>query len=104
MTRLFEHGVSYPSDREGGCYVEFEGPVVEVGKPLDETSDMLETPVTVRTEKGDFRGWATFPACCGAPVVGDRATIRVYDSGGGWYPDDKIISWTRSAAVSAAGS
>lgn len=104
MTRLFEPGVSYPSDREGGEYIEFEGPVIEVGKPLDETSDMRETPVTVRTDKGDLRGWATFPSRCGTPVVGDRATIRVYASGGGWYPDNKVTGWTRGAGVSAAGS
>lgn len=104
MTRLFEPGVSYPSDREGGRYVEFEGPVVEVGESLGMTRDMLEMPVMVRTEKGDLRGWTSYPACFGRLVVGDRATIRAYDCGGGWYPDNKITGWTRGAAVSAAGS
>lgn len=104
MTRLFEPGLSYPSDREGGRYVEFEGPVVEVGVPLGTTGDMLEMPVVVRTEKGDFRGWTNYPARHGRIEVGYRATIRVYDSGGGWYPDDRITGWTRGAAVSAAGS
>jgi hypothetical protein len=96
--------VSYPSDREGGEYLEFEGPVVEVGEPLDTTGDMLEMPVVVHTEKGDFRGWTNYPTHHGRLQVGDRATIRVYNSGGGWYPDDKIMGWTRGAAVSAAGS
>ena len=104
MTRLFDPAVSYPSDREGGEYLEFEGPVVEVGEPLDTTGDMLEMSAVVRTEKGDFRGWTNYPARYGRLRVGDRATIRVYNSGGGWYPDDRITGWTRGAAVSAVGS
>lgn len=104
MTRLFEPGVSYPSGREGGEYVEFEGSIVEVGEPLSTTSDMLEMPVVVRTEKGNLRGWTNYPAHHGRLRVGDRATIRAYNSGGGWYPDDRITGWTRGAAVSAAGS
>ena len=103
MSRLFDPRLVYPSDSTG-TYIDLEGPVVEVGNPLDLASDMRETSVTVRTEKGDFRGWASFPARCGTPAVGDRATIRVYDSGGGLYPDDKVTGWTRGAAVSAAGS
>lgn len=102
--RLFEPGFVYPSDYEGGRYVELEGLVVEVGKSIDASSDFHETPVTVRTEKGDFQGWWCRPARLEAPVVGDRATVRVYDCGGGWYPDDKITGWTRGAAVSATGS
>jgi hypothetical protein len=104
VPRLFEPNVVYPSDRTGGGYVEFEGPVVEVGDPLDTSSGMLEMPVVVRTEKGDFRGWTNCPSHHGPLRVGDRATIRVYDSGGGWYPDDRIVGWTRGAAVSATGS
>jgi hypothetical protein len=29
----------------------------------------------------------------GQPQVGHQARIRIYDAGGGWYPDNKIMSY-----------
>ena len=42
----------------------------------------------VLTERGEAIGYTTHP-----PKVGYRATIRLYNSGGGWYPDDRIVGW-----------
>ena len=92
MSRLFEPDVVYPRD-DTGCYIELEGEVIEVD---DESLSELECvyEVKVRTEKGDFSGWTDGPPNIKPPAVGYRARIRIYNSGGGWYPDDKIVFWS----------
>jgi hypothetical protein len=97
MARLFEPGLVYPEDREGGRYVELDGDVIEVGDPSLGSSPAVR--VRVRTKKGDFDGYARLPSSRSiCPKVGHHATIRLYDSGGGWYPDDRIVSWGTLAA------
>lgn len=86
---LFERHLVYPSDSYGGRFVEFEGPVVEVGEPIASG----EYQVWVETSKGRFSGWTSAYAAVFPPKVGHHATIRIYDAGGGWYPDDRILSW-----------
>lgn len=99
MARLFEPGYVYPSDREGGCYLELEGDVIAVDDIDVGGSDLREVGVTVRTDKGEFRGFTQYPrSSTFHPQVGHRARIRVYDIGGGWYPDHRITGfWTRTS-------
>lgn len=87
--RLFEPGFTYPSDSTGP-YTELEGEVVELGEP-DEFEGRTTVNVYVNTERGKMSGWyeGSHP-----PYPGCRATLRVYRSGGGWYPDDIITSWS----------
>lgn len=91
--RLFDPNYVYPSDREGGRYVEFVGDVIEVGDIDVGGSDLYEVRLVVRTEKGDFSGFTRIPRTSTfRPRVGYKARIRVYDAGGGWYPDNRITS------------
>jgi hypothetical protein len=84
--RLFERDKVYPSDSVG-AYIDLEGRVVAV-----EAGVSGVWFVRVETEKGTFTGVEErLP-----PEEGFRATVRIYDSGGGWYPDDRIISWSRT--------
>lgn len=83
---LFDPDYVYPSDLEGGRYMECVGPIVEVALALADHWKM-----TVRTEKGDHTGWLR-KIDDFEPKVGDFACIRIYDCGGGWYPDNKIMS------------
>ncbi len=87
LPRLFDLSVVYPSDKTGE-YQDLEGPVVGI-----ESDDDIGHFVTVQTIKGVFRGWIHPDITGPMPQVGYRATIRLYRSGGGWYPEDKIISW-----------
>lgn len=64
-------------------YVDLEGIVINLGDPLGE-----EVPVSVKVNDVIYNGYTPRP-----PKVGYKATIRVYSCGGGWYPDNKIISW-----------
>ena len=94
--RLFHPDVVYPSDTYGGRYVEVSGPVLEVGGPYAESDDD-SVRVVVEAEDGRrHTGWAHGPLV--AQVFGQqplRATMRVYDAGGGWYPDNRVtsLSW-----------
>lgn len=77
--RLFDRNLVYPSDSIGP-FTELLGVVTVV--------DELE--VTVRTpEHGEFTGFASQP-----PKVGYIAWIRIYNAGGGWYPDNRITRWS----------
>lgn len=85
MSRLFDHDLVYPSDNYGP-YVELEGKVVLVS----------HSRVDVEVEgHGGMTGYSDFiearPET--APRPGYIATIRVYDAGGGWYPDNRIMGW-----------
>lgn len=87
MSRLFDPDFVYPSD-EMGPYVDLEGTVIGV-------SEFGSVKVAV-PEHGEFTGYneAMFEKI--QAKAGDKVTIRVYDAGGGWYPDNKIVSWTRA--------
>jgi hypothetical protein len=48
--------------------------------------------MVVRTaEHGDHVGWLTKIGSF-VPEVGHQARIRIYDAGGGYYPDNRITS------------
>lgn len=84
--RLFDDNLVYPRD-EYGCYIETDGYVISVGEPL---SDCFS--IGVSTKFGTFVGYAS--SHFHVPNIGCIATIRIYDIGGGWYPDDRIVSIT----------
>jgi hypothetical protein len=81
---LFKPGVVYPSDWVGP-YVELHGTVTAVSEH-EEGDDAM---VTVKTPEGEFDGVTPRP-----PKVGYSATIHVYNSGGGWYPDNRVVGWS----------
>jgi hypothetical protein len=91
MPRLFDRKYVYPSDGIGE-YVTLEGPVVAF--KVFEDRELLK--VTVRTKHGDMTGWAE-GRMADATDIGNvkQATIRVYNAGGGFYPDNRItgLSW-----------
>ena len=76
---LFDPNKTYPQD-DVGCYRELVGRVVGHRAP---------DRVAVETPEGTFTGiWHRDP-----PPVGSTATIRIYDSGGGFYPDNQIVGY-----------
>lgn len=96
MPPLFDPKLAYPRD-EMGCYIEFTGEVVGVSGDPDSDFYSAEVFIASRNETG--RGYSRRPA----PSVGDVATLRVYDSGGGWYPDDKIVGWRKLSKYTSEG-
>ncbi len=100
VKRLFDPNLVYPSDREGGCYVDLDGVISEVGAGV---SDAWR--IVVRTaEHGDHYGFMTKVGSF-VPEIGMGATIRIYDAGGGWYPDNRITSaWTRKCLKQGCGA
>lgn len=89
---LFDRSFVYPSD-EIGPYIELYGIVESVGDTTGE-----DVSVTVSTDKGKFVGYYLSKH---APPIGSRASIRVYDAGGGFYPDNKITGWSSVCSVQA---
>lgn len=90
MPKLFENDLVYPRDQYGS-YVALQGTIVGVVGTLDEGCNFFE----VQTEYGTFQAvWDHHP-----PSVGCGATIHVYDSGGGHYPDNRIVSWSRPPVI-----
>lgn len=83
---LFDPSLVYPSDGVGP-YIELEGAVLARG----ETDGDEPFFVLVETLRGQFRPFARAPFDRSV-VVGGWARVRVYNSGGGWYPDDRITS------------
>jgi hypothetical protein len=79
---LFDPDLSYPSD-DVGKYLEVEGIVRSV-----EEWDVGHVHADVDTELGLVRAYGDLK-----PLVGSIATVRIYDSGGGWYPDDRLMGW-----------
>ena len=75
----------YPSNRNGR-YVELVGKVIGVGEPLTDS-----VAITVETRRGTFTGYYGKPDAL--PKIGYEANVRVYEGGGGWYPDNEIVSW-----------
>ena len=88
MTRLFDPNLVYPAD-EGGRFVDLIGTVIEVDNTHHDSFEWEEIKVVVQTEQGTYEGYTPRP-----PKVGYQATIRVYDAGGGWYPDNRIVGWS----------
>lgn len=96
MSRLFDPDICYPSDSTGP-YQEFEGKIVK----SEDLRDIGLAHVHVEVEgHGVMDGYWHIPDnhCDdpgSVPPVGGTARIRIYDSGGGWYPDDRIMGWSR---------
>lgn len=89
MEPLFQNGLVYPSDNIGP-YVDLPGTVVTVD------DDPLDDHVEVKVDTGDrgiFSGWILARI---KPDVGCLATVRVYRAGGGFYPDNRIVGWSRN--------
>lgn len=87
MSRFFEPDVCYPSDDYGGAYVEFQGVVESVSWLKVEISTVEHGVLSGYVD--DF--YEDRPQSM--PRKGDIAVIRCYNWGGGWYPDDRIMSW-----------
>jgi len=89
MSQLFKPDAVYPSDHIGP-FIELTGPIIIVEEILDYWK------ITIQTDKGIFTGYTDegiilhrkFP-----PRIGYKAKIHIYNSGGGWYPDDRIVGW-----------
>ena len=91
MGHLFDRNLVYPRDHVGP-YVELDGDIVEVGEPMDDSVE-----VTIDTEHGRVSGWADGPFLRAVKGAG-WARIRVYDSGGGFYPDNRVVSMSLKEA------
>ena len=81
---LFDRKYVYPCDHIGE-YVEREGRIVEW-----EYHEGIGSKVTIQTKHGHrWTGWAeggmASPSCW-AKI----ARIRIYDAGGGFYPDNRV--------------
>ena len=74
-------------DDYGAIYIELIGEVIHIGEPLSR-----DAAVKVKTNEGVFTGYYL---ASHLPKVGYFAKIRIYDSGGGWYPDDRIVAWSK---------
>ena len=86
---LFDNRYVYSCDSVGE-HRDLEGKVVYVDPdPIDEC-----VAVDVDTEYGVIQGFTYTDTHL--PKVGYTATIRVYNSRGGWYPDDRIVGWIRN--------
>jgi hypothetical protein len=85
---LFDNNYVYPSDRYGGQYIVLSGEILSVSEICDHLS------ISVKTDKGTFTGYTPILSC--NPKVGYIAQIKIYDCGGGWYPDNQIMGWSSS--------
>ena len=83
---LFDPHLVYPRDSTGP-YIDLDGIIIE-SKRVDLTGDIQGWAI-IHTSKGDFEGYARRQ-----PKVGYHARIHVYDSGGGWYPDNLFLSYS----------
>lgn len=84
---LFDRTLVYPSDHIGP-YVELDGTVTNVRSLIGEDEALID----VQTIKGLFTGVSRPPF----PEVGYEARIRIYDAGGGFYPDNRVTGWSRT--------
>lgn len=97
MDSLFKRGVTYPSD-EVGRYVELDGIVVKVDHERVDVDVPGRGFISGYFDPESPRFWSfSF-----RPRAGHRATVRVYDAGGGFYPDNTITS-CRCTACSDLG-
>ena len=96
MKRLFEPGFVYPCDSIGE-YEDLTGEVVHVDE-FDDDDDCVAVKVKIE-DVAVITGFWRLPnsnrksVWC-APLKGYYAKIRVYRSGGGFYPDDIITGWS----------
>lgn len=81
---MFDRNFVYPSDNVG-FYIKLEGTISEVSKCFDGWK------AAVKTDKGTFTGYGEYHM----PCIGYLARIRIYDSGGGFYPDNSITGWSK---------
>ena len=89
MTIAFDRNLAYPCD-DVGAYQEVSGVVVETGEPLGGS-----VRVVIETEKhGRITGYARKPMARSAKRA-VWACIRVYDAGGGFYPDNSVTRLSR---------
>ena len=86
MSRLFDRNYAYPCD-DVGPYVEIEGTLVS----SKDGAAIVEVP-----GRGRYTVYNEAMLDRFKPDPGDRARIRVYDAGGGFYPDDKLVCLERS--------
>lgn len=84
---MFDRNFIYPQDHIGP-YIELSGIVVKVGEYFGQE----DVSVSVETDKGVFTGYHWFKHL---PSVGYEVRIRIYDAGGGWYPDNRIVGWRK---------
>lgn len=96
MKVRFDPKVVYPSD-DHGQYVELPGRIVYAGSQI-RVHDYDQFPVTL--DVGDDDEYSGFTGHMGSvvPKIGDPAVIRVYNAGGGWYPDNVVTMLARSAS------
>ncbi len=92
MSSLFKPGFVYPRDHVGE-YVELEGKIVAVDEWLP---NELKIIIAV---KGNTYVAYTRKFGNALPEIGDIGKIKHYDWGGGFYPDDVIIGWSKAEIV-----
>lgn len=87
---LFSPNFVYPNDGKSD-YVELEGRITFV-EPKQFRDGAYQ--IDVVTDHGVFTGYWDGPPSITGPEIGYMARIRVYRSGGGYYPDNEIRGWT----------
>ena len=94
MKKLFEPGFVYPCDGIGE-YEDLTGEIVGVDE-FDDDDDCVAVKVKIEGIEGCgvITGFWRLPSTRSAPKLGHYAKIKVYRSGGGFYPDDIITGWS----------
>ncbi len=85
MANLFDNNLVYPCD-DVGEYVVLDGVISFI-----ETTDRGYY-IKVGTMHGIFGGWQA--SLRAKPKIGYSARIQIYRSGGGYYPDNRIVGWS----------
>jgi|SRR5579863_6449648 len=88
--KLFDPKYALPCDEVGP----FEDVVGIVTYVDDERLTHGEVQVKVMTEFGEFTGYTG--GSTHVPKVGYAARMHIYQIGGGWYPDDRVVGWSSS--------
>ena len=85
---------TYPRDNIGE-YQDLVGPIIAYTAEYERT-----WTITISTAAGDPRGFLEgsedYKEGTRLPRIGGRAIIRIYDWGGGWYPDDRVMGYDSS--------
>jgi hypothetical protein len=85
---------TYPRDNIGE-YQDLVGPIIAYTAEYDRT-----WTITISTAAGDSQGFlegsSDYKEGTRLPRIGGQATIRIYDWGGGWYPDDRVMGYDTS--------
>ena len=82
MSFTFDPNLVYPSD-EVGQWVEISGPITQV----DEIAQLIK--IVIDSEYGHIEGYVAEPMYDFVKKA-RYARIRVYESGGGCYPDNRV--------------